>query len=81
MAALVGRPVSLRGVVTYTNPAPTTNLWTLYSGPGHVTFGNAAQTNSTALFDAAGAYTLMLKSDDGIHTPAYDAVNISVSRV
>ena len=52
--------------------------WKLYSGPGTVTFGNAAQTNTTANFSATGVYTLMLSADDGIHAVAFDAVVINV---
>jgi hypothetical protein len=79
VTAVAGVPVTLNGLVTYTNAAPLTNTWSLYSGPGNVTFGNALQTNTTAVFNAAGVYTLMLKTDDGIHTPAYDAVVVSVA--
>jgi len=43
-----------------------------------VTFGNTNQLAVTATFGAPGQYTLMLKADDGIHTPAYDAVVITV---
>ena len=53
--------------------------WKLYSGPGTVTFGNAAQTNTTATFSAPGIYTLELSADDGVHAVAYDAVVITVT--
>jgi len=48
-------------------------LWKQYSGPGTVTFGNAAQTNTTATFSAPGVYTLELSAADGVHAVAYDA--------
>ena len=51
----------------------------MYSGPGTVTFGNAAQTNTTAKFSAPGVYTLELSADDGVHAVAYDAVVITVT--
>ena len=51
----------------------------MYSGPGTVTFGNAAQTNTTATFSAPGVYTLELSADDGVHAVAYDAVVITVT--
>ena len=73
-----GDIVNLAGSVQYTNPAPLTMQWSLYSGPGAVTFGNTNQTNSTAVFNTPGLYTLMLSADDAIHTPAYDAVIITV---
>jgi hypothetical protein len=62
-----------------TSTAPTTILWKLYSGPGGVTFGNPAQTNTTATFSVPGVYTLELSADDGIHAVAYDAVVITVT--
>ncbi len=55
--------------------------WYLYPGapaPGTVKFENAASANTSATFSAPGTYTLMLKADDGVHTPAYDAVVITV---
>lgn len=54
------------------------NSWYLYSGPGTVTFSNSASPTSSATFSTKGVYTLMLKSDDGVHTPAYDAVVVTV---
>jgi hypothetical protein len=73
----VGTPVPLQG---YVNRAGTTSAirWYLYSGPGTVTFGNASQTNTTAIFSAPGVYTLMLSADDSIHAVAYDAVVFTV---
>ena len=70
--------ISLAGSIQYTNVAPLTIEWKVYSGPDVVTFGNTNQTNTTATFTTPGQYTLMLSADDGIHTPAYDAVVISV---
>jgi len=82
----VGVPVTLTGVVTYSNPPPAI-LWKLYTGSGTVTFGNAAQTNTTATFNAPGVYTLELSADDRVHAVAYDAavftataaINLSIS--
>ena len=68
----VGVPVTLPGVVTFSN-APPVIQWKLYSGPGTVTFGNAALTNTTATFSAPGVYTLELSAADGVHAVAYDA--------
>jgi len=73
-----GETVNLAGAIQYSNAAPLAIQWKLYSGPGVVTFGNTNQTNTTAVFDTPGQYTLMLSADDGIHTPAYDAVVIIV---
>ena len=54
--------------------------WQLYSGPGTVTFNDAAKTNSTVSFSAPGVYTLLLSADDGIHAVAYDAVVINITQ-
>jgi len=73
------QPAQLQGSVSYTSAPPITVQWKLYSGPGQVTFGNAAQTNTTATFSAPGVYTLLLSADDGIHAVAYDAVVITAA--
>ncbi len=78
LVALVGLPVLLQGAVLFSNPPPTI-LWRLYSGPGAVTFGNAARTNTTASFSAPGVYTLELSADDGVHAVAYDAAVVTVA--
>jgi hypothetical protein len=67
----------LQGVVNFSGGPPVIQ-WKMYSGPGTVTFGNAALTNTTANFSAPGVYTLMLSADDGVHAVAYDAVVITV---
>ena len=67
----------LQGFVNTTGSPPMIQ-WKLYSGPGTVTFGNAALTNTTASFSAPGVYTLMLSADDSVHSVAYDAVVITV---
>jgi hypothetical protein len=76
--APVGVPVTLSGVVTYSNPPPVI-LWKLYSGPGTVAFGNPALTNTTATFSVPGVYTLELSADDGVHAVAYDAAVFTVT--
>jgi hypothetical protein len=75
-----GQAAQLAGVVNFSN-APPVIQWTAYSGTGTVTFGNAAQTNTTATFSAPGIYTLELSADDGIHAVAFDAVVITVTNV
>jgi hypothetical protein len=76
--APVGVPITLQGFVNFSN-APPVIQWKLYSGPGAVTFGNAALTNTTATFSTNGIYTLELSADDGIHAVAYDAGVITVT--
>lgn len=68
----------LSATVTGTN---TTVQWYLYPNtvaPGTVTFGTATAAQTTATFSALGAYTLMVKVDDGVHTPVYDALVVTV---
>jgi hypothetical protein len=71
-AVPVGVPMTLPGVVTFSNTPPVIQ-WKQYSGPGTVTFGNAALTNTTATFGAPGVYTLELSAADGVHAVACDA--------
>ena len=52
-----GMAVPLCGAVIFSNSTPTIQ-WKKYSGPGTVTFANAALTNTTATFSAPGVYTL-----------------------
>jgi hypothetical protein len=68
----------LQGFVTFTGSPPAI-LWKDYSGPGTVTFGNAALTNTTASFSAPGVYTLEISAADGVHAVAYDATIITVT--
>ncbi|HEX7618081.1 MAG TPA: hypothetical protein VF480_05100 [Verrucomicrobiae bacterium] len=74
----VGTPFQLQGAVVFSNSTPVIQ-WRLYSGPGTVMFGNAALTNTTAMFSAPGIYTLELSADDGTHAVAYDAVVFTVT--
>ena len=45
-------------------PAMLTYAWTKFSGPGTVTFGNAANAATTATFGQAGTYVLRLTVSD-----------------
>ena len=58
------------------NPVPTVR-WTRQSGPGSVTFGDAAAALATARFSAPGLYVLKLSADDGQLT-ASDTLNVIV---
>lgn len=78
LTAAPGAPVTLQGAVSYSN-APPAIQWLAYSGPGAVTFGNPAQTNTTATFSAPGSYTMELSASDGIHAVAYDAMVVTVT--
>ena len=45
-------------------PAPFTTTWSMVSGPGTVTFGDASSQDTTASFSQPGGYTLRLVADD-----------------
>ena len=72
------KTAQLQGFVSYTGALPTIQ-WRLYSGPGTVTFGNAAITNTTASFSVPGTYIPMLSAADGVHAVAYDAATFTVT--
>lgn len=76
--AFRGVVVNLAGAVHYTNSAPLSIQWKFYSGPGAVIFEDASRTNTTATFSTNGQYILMLSADNGIHTPACDAIVVTV---
>ncbi len=60
-------PISLNGTVTDDNfPAPVnlTNLWSVVSAPGPVTFANATAKQTTATMNDSGTYNLRLTADD-----------------
>jgi hypothetical protein len=74
----INSAANLPGVVSG-GAGPLTISWTKYSGPGTVNFANPSQAATTATFSVPGAYILMLKADDQIHTPAYNAINVTVT--
>jgi hypothetical protein len=73
-----GSSAALQAFISWAASQPKVQ-WKLYSGPGTVTFADATQTNTTVTFSAPGLYTLMLCADDGVHAPAFDAVNITAT--
>jgi hypothetical protein len=73
-------PAAQTGVVTTlggsTNNA-TSSLWSLVSGPGTASFGNAAQSATTVTFSQPGAYLLRLAASNQFgETSATLAVNV-----
>lgn len=70
----VGAAIALNGSVSNGNPS-----WYRYSGPAGVSFSNPNAATTMATFSAAGVYTLMLKVENGVHTPAFDAVVVTVN--
>jgi hypothetical protein len=59
-------------------PAAVTTLWSVESGPGGVTFGDASAVDTTASFSSAGMYVLRLTANDGA-LQAFDTVAITVN--
>ncbi len=57
-----------------------TSLWSVVSGPGTVTFGNAAAPVTTASFSSAGTYVLRLTGNDSLLSTS-DDVQITVNPV
>src|SRR5215213_3518679 len=75
----LGSTALLSASVIYTNPLPLTLGWRLYSGPTNITFSATNQTNTTVFFTVPGTYTFMFSAENGLHTPACDAVIVNVS--
>lgn len=59
-------------------PGAVTTTWSKVSGPGTVTFGNAAAVDTTASFSASGSYVLKLTGNDGALTSS-DQVTVTVN--
>jgi hypothetical protein len=61
------------------NPVPTVT-WSLVSGPGTVTFGDAHAVDTSAAFSSAGTYVLRLTADDGALTAGDDVTVVVAPR-
>lgn len=59
-------------------PGALTTTWSVTSGPGTVTFGDASALSTTATFSASGEYVLRLTADDGA-LEAFDEVRVTVN--
>jgi len=59
-------------------PAWVTTTWSQLSGPGTVTFADAAAEDTTASFSEAGGYALALTADDG-ELVTSDQISVTVS--
>jgi hypothetical protein len=78
---LVTDSAALDGTVTDDGlPSPVTTTWSVYSGPGSVTFADASAIDTTATFSASGEYWLQLEATDTQFT-ATDYVRIVVDPV
>jgi len=60
-------------------PSTVTALWSMLSGPGTVTFGDANQAATTATFSAPGSYVLQLVGNDSA-LQSIDTVEITLSQ-
>jgi FtsP/CotA-like multicopper oxidase with cupredoxin domain len=69
---------TLSGTVTDDGVSILTTTWSMFSGPGSVTFGNVNALGTTATFSTAGVYLLQLEADDGATTIS-DTVTITVN--
>lgn len=68
---------NLDATVTDEDLESLTTTWSKLSGPGDVTFGDAAKVDTTATFGAAGEYVLRLTANDGALS-ASDDVKVTV---
>lgn len=69
---------TLTGTVTDDGkPGPVSTTWSKVSGPGTVSFADAAALSTTASFSAAGKYTLRLTATDGALS-ASDTLTVTV---
>lgn len=59
-------------------PGSLTTSWSVLSGPGSVTFGDASSVDTSAQFSAEGVYTLELSADDSV-LQASDTVVVTVN--
>ncbi len=59
-------------------PLALTTAWSKVSGPGTVTFGNAALVDTTAAFNTAGSHVLRLIANDG-QVKTFDDATITVN--
>lgn len=59
-------------------PGAVSVAWTKRSGPGTVTFGNAASVDTTATFSHAGVYVLRLTASDSASS-TFDELTVTVN--
>jgi hypothetical protein len=59
-------------------PGAVTSSWSVFSGPGMVTFGDQNAVDTSATFSSAGDYVLRLTASDSVLS-AFDDVTITVN--
>ncbi len=72
-----GAVVTLNGTVSDADGDPVASTWSKVTGPGVVTFTDAASAATSASFSQVGGYTLRLTASDGSNS-AYDECVITV---
>lgn len=70
--------VNLDATVTDDGTTAPTTTWSKVSGPGTVTFGNAASVDTTAKFSIAGTYVIRLTANDGVNPAVSDDATVTV---
>jgi hypothetical protein len=73
-----GAAADLAGVVSDVDGQALATGWTQVSGPGSVTFADAASPVTTANFTETGTYLLRLTADDG-YAQTFDEVTVTVT--
>jgi hypothetical protein len=72
LTVFYGYAVNLEGTVSDPDGDTLSTTWSLVSGPGTVSFANAAVTSTTASCGAEGEYVLRLTADDGYSQSFHD---------
>lgn len=79
----VNRAVALDGD-SYDDGQPSPNAlsvtWSMFSGPGNVSFANPAVAKTTASFSATGTYVLRLTAKENGSAKSYDDVIVTVQQ-
>lgn len=79
LTVLAGQSATLAGAATDDgHPGPLAVQWTKRSGPGDVTFANAASGPTSAAFSTPGTYVLRLTASDG-ELSTYDELTVTVT--
>jgi hypothetical protein len=73
-----GAGLLLSAQVSDDGAAPT-SVWTMESGPGSVTFGDSAATDTTATFSAAGRYVLRCMATDAALQTGFAEVAVVIA--
>ena len=75
----VGAALDLRAYAAAGTNGLASTTWSLVSGPGGVSFGDAGVVDTTATFDTAGTYTLQLEAVDSSSNSVIVAADYEVA--